>query len=255
MKINLKKILVSLLMIVGFVFYAGYQRYFIGQQVPVTNPPLDTAATDTTSGMVSSTTVSQVETTLPPTDTTVVLGNSGISDAGEGNDEDRLGYGGEGEDEDDNGSFISQQTTTSSSSQTGTSSSSTTTSTTSGSSSSTTTTATAGTTTAAATTGTTATVANALYKDGQFDGNVSDAYYGLVQVRAIIHGGQLTDVQFLRYPSDRRYSVEINTYAMPILKSEAIQAQNTNVNIVSGATYSSFAFVDSLSNALNQAQV
>lgn len=237
MKINLKKILVSLLMIVGFVSYAGYQRYFVGQQAPVTNPPLDTAAADTTSGMVSSTTVSQAETTLPPADTTFASRNNGIRSDDEKDNK---------ENDDGDGGFIPPQTTTSSSSQTSTSGSSTTTSTTSGSSSSTNTTS---------ATGTTATVANALYKDGQFDGNVSDAYYGLVQVRAIIQGGQLTDVQFLRYPSDRRYSVEINTYAMPILKSEAIQAQNTNVNIVSGATYSSFAFVDSLSNALNQAQV
>ncbi|HEY5500829.1 MAG TPA: FMN-binding protein [Candidatus Humimicrobiaceae bacterium] len=237
MKINLKKILVSLLMIVGFVSYAGYQRYFVGQQAPVTNPPLDTAAADTTTfGMVSSTTVSQAETTLPPADTTFASRNNGIRSDEKDNKENDDGDGG----------FIPPQTTTSSSSQTSTSGSSTTTSTTSGSSSSTNTTP---------TTGTTAIVANALYKDGQFDGNVSDAYYGQVQVRAIIQGGQLTDVQFLRYPSDRRYSVEINTYAMPILKSEAIQAQNTNVNIVSGATYSSFAFVDSLSNALNQAQV
>ena len=234
MKIHLKKILVSLLVIVGFVFYAAYQRYFIGQQTPVTNPALDTAAADTTSGMVSSTTVSQAETTLPPADTTVALGNSGISDDGEGDDN-----------EEDGGS-VPQQTTTSSSSQTSTSGSSTTISTASGSSSSTSTTSAAGTTT---------TVANALYKDGQYDGNAADAYYGLVQVRVIIQGGKLTDVQFLRYPNDRSYSIEINTYAMPILKSEAIKAQSATVNIVTGATNSSRAFVNSLSNALNQAKV
>src|SRR5258708_29955031 len=42
------------------------------------------------------------------------------------------------------------------------------------------------------------------YRDGQYTGNVADAYYGNVQVRATIQGGRLADVQFLTYPSDRR---------------------------------------------------
>ena len=105
------------------------------------------------------------------------------------------------------------------------------------------------------TTTTTTTVANALYKDGQYDGLVADAYYGNVQVRAIIQGGKLTDVQFLSYPSDRSQSREINSYALPILKSEAIKAQSAQVNIVTGATNTSNAFINSLSSALNLAKV
>ncbi len=106
------------------------------------------------------------------------------------------------------------------------------------------------TTTAASTT-----AANALYKDGQYDGNAADAYYGLVQVRAIIQGGKLTDVVFLSYPNDRSESIKINTYATPILKAEAIKAQSAKVNMVTGATNTSRAFINSLTNALSQAQV
>jgi uncharacterized protein with FMN-binding domain len=66
--------------------------------------------------------------------------------------------------------------------------------------------------------------------------------------------GRLTDVQFLQYPSDRSRSVFINRVADPMLTSEAIQAQGAQVDIISGATDSSEAFMQSLSDALSQAQ-
>lgn len=92
------------------------------------------------------------------------------------------------------------------------------------------------------------------YKDGEFTGNVADAYYGPMQVKAIISGGKITDILFLQYPSDRRTSIEINTQAMPYLKQEAIQAQSAQVDIVSGATQSSKGFRDTLQSALDKAR-
>lgn len=91
------------------------------------------------------------------------------------------------------------------------------------------------------------------YKNGSYTGSSADAFYGLVQVKAIIIGGKITDVQFLNYPQDNGSSLSRSNYAMPILKSEAIQAQSANVNIVSGATETSRAFIQSLSSALSQA--
>ena len=93
------------------------------------------------------------------------------------------------------------------------------------------------------------------FKDGSFSGDVADAYYGNIQVQTVIQGGKIADIQFLQYPNDRSHSIQINQYAMPILKSEAIQAQNANVNIVSGATDSSQAFIQSLQSALNKAKM
>lgn len=92
------------------------------------------------------------------------------------------------------------------------------------------------------------------YRDGSYTGSVEDAYYGLVQVKAIISGGRLTDVQFLQYPNDNSTSLSINSQAMPILRDEAIQAQSANVDIVSGASDSSPAFSRSLASALSQAK-
>lgn len=88
------------------------------------------------------------------------------------------------------------------------------------------------------------------YADGSYSGSAADAYYGTIQVKAIIQGGKIVDVQFLQHPSDRSTSRYINDQAMLILTSEAIQIQSANVDIVSGATFSSQAFQQSLSSAL-----
>lgn len=92
------------------------------------------------------------------------------------------------------------------------------------------------------------------YKDGNYTGSTEDAFYGYVQVRVSIQNGKLTDVKFLQYPNDRSTSVYINSQAMPLLKQEAIAAQSASVDTVSGATDTSQAFVQSLTNALNAAK-
>ncbi len=94
----------------------------------------------------------------------------------------------------------------------------------------------------------------ALYKDGTYTGSVDDAQWGNVQVQAVIQNGKIANVVFLQYPDDRSRSIEINSYADPQLVSEAIQAQSANVDIVSGATDSSDAFIQSLTDALSQAK-
>ncbi|MCX6784178.1 MAG: FMN-binding protein [candidate division WWE3 bacterium] len=91
------------------------------------------------------------------------------------------------------------------------------------------------------------------YKDGTFIGSVADAYYGNIQVAAVIKNGKLTAVNFLQYPSDRSRSIEINKHAMPLLSQEAISAQSNQVDGVSGASDSSAAFVQSLGDALASA--
>ena len=95
---------------------------------------------------------------------------------------------------------------------------------------------------------------NSGLRDGQYVGDVTDAYYGNVQVEAIIQGGRITNVQFLDFPQDRRTSQRINSYAVPVLQNEAIQSQNAYVDIISGATLTSEAFVQSLQSALNRAK-
>jgi uncharacterized protein with FMN-binding domain len=88
------------------------------------------------------------------------------------------------------------------------------------------------------------------YKDGTYTGPQVDALYGLVQVQAVIQNGKLKSVQFLQFPQDRRTSARINSIAVPDLQQEAIQAQSANVDIISGATLTSEAFIMSLQSAL-----
>src|SRR6266403_5755953 len=95
----------------------------------------------------------------------------------------------------------------------------------------------------------TPTAPKAAYKDGRYTGDAADAYYGYIQVAATIQGGKIINVEFLQAPSDRSTSVRINAQADPSLKQEAIQAQSAHVDIVSGATDSSQAFIESLTSA------
>jgi len=91
------------------------------------------------------------------------------------------------------------------------------------------------------------------YKDGSFTGSTYDAYYGAVQVQANIQGGQLVGLKVLQFPNHSGTSRSINRQALPMLKSEVISAQGTRVNIISGATLTSRAYLRSLNSALKQA--
>ena len=93
-----------------------------------------------------------------------------------------------------------------------------------------------------------------VFKDGSYTGSVANAYYGNIQVRAVIQNGKLTDVTFLQYPNDRSNSIAINQQAMPLLTQEAVQSQTSQVDIISGATDTSEAFVQSLGDALAAAK-
>ncbi len=100
---------------------------------------------------------------------------------------------------------------------------------------------------------TTTTQTSGKYKDGSYTGSVADAFYGNIQVEVVVSGGKITDVKFLQYPNDRQNSIYINSQAMPYLKQEAIKAQSANVNGVTGATDTSLAFIQSLTDALSKA--
>jgi uncharacterized protein with FMN-binding domain len=54
-------------------------------------------------------------------------------------------------------------------------------------------------------------------------------------------------------PNHTPRSVFINQQAIPILKSEALQAQSANVQLVSGASDTSYAFAQSLQAAIAKA--
>ena len=91
------------------------------------------------------------------------------------------------------------------------------------------------------------------YADGTYTGDKVRIVFGDVQVQALIENGVLTDVTVLTYPTGHE-SDYINERAVPILEQEAIEAQSAEVDVVSGATLTSEAFMQSLDSALDQAR-
>ncbi len=96
---------------------------------------------------------------------------------------------------------------------------------------------------------------NGKYRNGTYAGDSVYAYSDYVQISAVITGGRLTDVQFSGNTGGPNRSQQIYSYAMPKLKSEAISAQSASVDTISGATYTSEAFRQSLASALAQAVI
>ncbi|HEX6867844.1 MAG TPA: FMN-binding protein [Candidatus Limnocylindrales bacterium] len=86
------------------------------------------------------------------------------------------------------------------------------------------------------------------------DGPVVSTRFGPVQVEVVISNGHVADVVALQLPSGRR-SGQISDYSEPILREEALQAQSANIDVVSGATYTSDAYAESLQAALDQAGI
>ena len=78
--------------------------------------------------------------------------------------------------------------------------------------------------------------------------------YGDVQVQVTLQGGKIVDVTPLQMPVDRSRSAEISQVAGPMLRSEVLQAQSANIDLLSGATYTSQSYAESVQAALDQAR-
>ena len=79
--------------------------------------------------------------------------------------------------------------------------------------------------------------------------------YGDVQVQATFAAdGSLANVDVLQVPYRDGKSVSINNYAVPRLNSEALTAQSANVHTVSGATYTTIGYEQSLQSAIDAAR-
>ncbi|KUN84855.1 FMN-binding protein [Streptomyces bungoensis] len=84
-------------------------------------------------------------------------------------------------------------------------------------------------------------------------GDTVQTRWGPVQVRVTIKSGKLTEVAAVSYPQDNPRDQEINSYALPQLRREALAAQSAQIDTVSGATYTSDGYRQSLQSALDSA--
>ena len=76
--------------------------------------------------------------------------------------------------------------------------------------------------------------------------------YGDIQLKVFVTGNRITDIKTVVDDANDPQSYQINENAIPQLRQQALQAQSSNIDGVSGATYTSQAYVDSLQSALDQ---
>jgi uncharacterized protein with FMN-binding domain len=90
-------------------------------------------------------------------------------------------------------------------------------------------------------------------KSGRFVGSAVQTQYGVVQVAVTVGGGKITDISFVQLTAFDQTSAQINSQAAPILVQETMSAQSARIDTVSGATYTSAGYLQSLQSALDRA--
>ncbi|MFB7557486.1 FMN-binding protein [Streptomyces brevispora] len=88
---------------------------------------------------------------------------------------------------------------------------------------------------------------------GTFTGDPIDTQYGTVQVAATLDNGKITAIKVLQAPDQNGRDQEIASYSLPRLTQEALGAQSAHIDAVSGASYTSQGYIQSLQSALDQA--
>lgn len=83
-------------------------------------------------------------------------------------------------------------------------------------------------------------------------GSAVDTRYGAVQVQVTFSGSTITALKTLQAPDRDGRDVEINSQALPILEQEVLASQSANIDTVSGATYTSEGYIQSVQSAIDQ---
>lgn len=91
------------------------------------------------------------------------------------------------------------------------------------------------------------------YKDGTYTGAVTKTNKGDFQVSVVVQGGKISNVNVLLQP-DEEFSQSINKTALPKYVEETIEAQSSDIALVSGASETFKGFKGSLQDALNKAK-
>ncbi|MES2170088.1 MAG: FMN-binding protein [Actinomycetota bacterium] len=91
-------------------------------------------------------------------------------------------------------------------------------------------------------------------KDGTYTGPSEQTQFGDVQVQIVVSGGRITDATTPVLTGNEGRSQQINNQAAPILRSELLASQSPSIQSVSGATYTSNAYITSLQAAFDQAK-
>ncbi len=102
-------------------------------------------------------------------------------------------------------------------------------------------------------TGTTVPTAASSSSDRTYTGQDVSYRYGDIEVAVTVNGSRIVTVSVPQDDAFSPYSQTVNSAAVPVLVREAVAAQGLNFDVVSGATYTSDAFAQSLQSALDKA--
>jgi uncharacterized protein with FMN-binding domain len=86
-------------------------------------------------------------------------------------------------------------------------------------------------------------------------GQAIQTQYGVVQVQVTVTGSKIVNVSLLQLTAYDGRSQQINQAAAPILLQETLSAQSSNIDSVSGASYTSDGYLQSLQSALDEAGI
>ena len=92
-----------------------------------------------------------------------------------------------------------------------------------------------------------------MYKDVTYTGAVTKTNKGDFRVSVVVQGGKISNVNVLLQP-DEEFSQNINKTALPKYVEEAVEAQSSDIALVSGASETFKGFKGSLQDALNKAK-
>ena len=84
------------------------------------------------------------------------------------------------------------------------------------------------------------------------DGNAANTAYGPVQIQLIERNSKIVKVAVLVQPANTLHDIQIGAFAFPKLISETLAAQNGKIDAVSGASYTSAGYIQSLQSALDK---
>jgi uncharacterized protein with FMN-binding domain len=87
---------------------------------------------------------------------------------------------------------------------------------------------------------------------GTATGDAIGTRYGTAQVRVTVSGGKIVKLEALQLQSNDPHSQQISSFAAPQLEQEVLSAQSANVDAVSGATFTSASYVQSVQSALDK---
>ncbi len=83
-------------------------------------------------------------------------------------------------------------------------------------------------------------------------GPVEQYGYGELAVQVTVSGGRITGLAVPLIRTAEPFSQQLASQAIPMLRNEVLSAQGTNINAVSGATYTSQAYATSVQAALDK---